>query len=102
MIDFSGVRVIKCRHSSKYSIIFNSGISVSVEQADDILEIMLQVPPIWKGMGHWFQSVLIDTQLQVPLFNSGYSIVTIRVIITGRCLCRIRYKCVQALKFIMS
>ena len=58
--DFNGVRVIKCRHTSKYSIIFNSGISVSVEQADDILEIMLQVPPIWKGMRYWFQSALGD------------------------------------------
>lgn len=52
MIDFNGARVIKCRHTPKYSIIFNSGISVFVEQADDILEIMLQVPPIWKGMGY--------------------------------------------------
>ena len=86
MVDFGGVRVVKCRHSSKYSIIFNSGILVSVEQADDILEIMLQVPPIWKGMGHWFQSALVDTQLQVPLFNSGYSFVMIRVIIKEVCV----------------
>lgn len=31
MIDFNGVRVIKCRYMFKYFIIFNFGILVFVE-----------------------------------------------------------------------
>lgn len=50
MMDFNGVRILKCRHTSIYTVIFNSGISVFIEKADDILEIMLQVPSTWKGM----------------------------------------------------
>lgn len=58
MMDFNGVRILKCRHTSIYTVIFNSGISVFIEKADDILEIMLQVPSTWKGktsglMGSW-------------------------------------------------
>ena len=51
MMDFNGVRILKCRHTSIYTVIFKSGISVFIEQADNILEIMLQVPSTWKGIG---------------------------------------------------
>ncbi|CAH3193578.1 unnamed protein product [Porites evermanni] len=59
MMDFNGVAILKCENTSKYSVMFNSGISVTVEKAEaDILQIMMLVPPIFKGntsglMGFW-------------------------------------------------
>lgn len=50
MMDFNGVVILKCENTSKYSVMFNSGISVTVEKATaDILQIMMLVPPIFKG-----------------------------------------------------
>ena len=50
MMDFNGVVILKCENTSKYSVMFNSGISVTVERAAaDILQIMMLVPPIFKG-----------------------------------------------------
>ena len=49
MIDFSGVTVVQYNNTSKYSVIFNSGISVTIEKTDDILQLMLLVPPFFKG-----------------------------------------------------
>lgn len=50
MMDFNGVVILKCENTSKYSVMFNSGISVTVERAAaDILQIMMLVSPIFKG-----------------------------------------------------
>ena len=49
MMDFEGVIILKYNNTSKYSAIFSSGISVTVEKAGDILQMMLLVPPIFKG-----------------------------------------------------
>ena len=49
MMDFNGAIVLKYNNISKYSIIFNSGISVTIEKAEDILQMMLLVPPVFKG-----------------------------------------------------
>ena len=49
MMDFEGVVILKYSNTSKYSAIFNSGISVTVEKADQILQMMLLVPPMFKG-----------------------------------------------------
>ena len=49
MVDLNGVVVLKCKNTSKYSIMFNSGISVTIEKAEDILQMMMLVPPIFKG-----------------------------------------------------
>ena len=48
MMDFSGVIVLK-QNKSKYSAIFNSGISVTIEKAEDILQMLMLVPPLFKG-----------------------------------------------------
>ncbi|XP_078360279.1 protein mesh-like [Oculina patagonica] len=58
MLDFNGVIVLKYNDTSKYSTIFNSGISVTIEKAGDILQMMLLVPPMFKGntsglLGFW-------------------------------------------------
>ena len=49
MMDFNGVIVLKYNNISKYSTIFDSGISVTTEKVEDILQMMLLVPPIFKG-----------------------------------------------------
>ncbi len=49
MMDFNGVIVLKYNNTSKYSTIFNSGISVTIEKVEDILQMMLLVPPMFKG-----------------------------------------------------
>ena len=51
MMDFSGVIILKYSNSSTYSIIFQSGISVTVEEVEGILQMMLLVPSVFKG---WF------------------------------------------------
>ena len=52
MVDLNGVTVLKYNNSYKYSIIFNSGVSVTIEKADDLLQMMLLVPQMYKGMPH--------------------------------------------------
>ena len=54
MLDFNGVVVLKYNNTSKYSTIFNSGISVTIEKAEDILQMMLLVPPMFKGIALTF------------------------------------------------
>ncbi len=49
MMDFNGVIVLKYNNTSKFSAIFYSGISVTIEKVEDILQMMLLVPPMFKG-----------------------------------------------------
>lgn len=49
MTDFNGVTVLKYNNSYKYSTIFNSGISITIEKAEDLLQMMLLVPQMFKG-----------------------------------------------------
>ena len=49
IVDFNRVVVVKCSNTAKYSAIFTSGISVTIGKVDDILDMMLLVPPIFKG-----------------------------------------------------
>ena len=54
MMDFNGAILLKNNNKDKYSTIFNSGISVTIEKAEDILQIMLLVPPVYKGAENCF------------------------------------------------
>lgn len=49
MMDFEGVVILKYNNTSKYSVIFSSGISVTIEKAENILQMMILVPPMFKG-----------------------------------------------------
>ena len=49
MMDFTGVIILKYSNSFRYCIIFESGISVIVEEVEGILQMMLLVPPVFKG-----------------------------------------------------
>ena len=49
MMDFVGVITLKYSNSSRYSIIFDSGISVTVEEVEGILQVQLLVPQVFKG-----------------------------------------------------
>ncbi|XP_066028758.1 sushi domain-containing protein 2-like [Pocillopora verrucosa] len=58
MMDFQGATVIKYNNTSKYSFIFNSGLSVTIERVEDLLQFMLLVPPEFKEhtrglLGFW-------------------------------------------------
>ena len=69
LMDFNGVTVLKYNNSYKYSTIFNSykystifnsGISVTIEKADELLQMMLLVPQMYKGMPYLKKSVESD------------------------------------------
>ena len=49
MRDFQGVTVMRYPNTSKFAVIFNSGISVTVEGQRDLLGIQLLVPTTYKG-----------------------------------------------------
>ena len=49
MMDFNGVTVLKYNNTSKYSTMFNSGISVIIERVEDLLQMVLLVPTMFKG-----------------------------------------------------
>lgn len=67
MLDFNGVVVLKYNNTSKYSTIFNSGISVTIEKAEDILQLMLLVPPMFKGLHLYFSLIFL---LPLSLFSN--------------------------------
>ena len=48
-MDFNGVIILKYNNTSKYSDTFDSGISVTIEKVERILQMMLLVPPMVKG-----------------------------------------------------
>lgn len=49
MMDFVGVIILKYNNTSRYSTIFESGISLTVEEVEGILQMMLLLPPVFKG-----------------------------------------------------
>ena len=68
MMDFNGVIVLKYNNTSKYSAIFNSGISVTIEKVEDVLQMILLVPPMFKG-GYTDDNIFIDFP---PLFKFSH------------------------------
>ena len=52
LMDFKGGFVVKC--SSNYTVIFHSGMSVTVEKVEDLLQLFLLVPPNFKGVVYCF------------------------------------------------
>ena len=49
MLDFAGVIILKYNNSARYCIIFESGMSLIVEEVEGILQMLLLVPPVFKG-----------------------------------------------------
>ena len=49
LLEFSGVSVLQYTNTSKYSAIFNSGISVTVEGQQELLGLVTLMPTIFKG-----------------------------------------------------
>ena len=49
LLEFDGVSVMQYGSTSKYSAIFNSGISVTVEGQQELLGLVTLVPTIFKG-----------------------------------------------------
>lgn len=48
-LEFNGVSVLKYVNTSKYSAIFHSGISVTVEGQTELLGLVTLVPTMFKG-----------------------------------------------------
>ena len=49
LLEFDGVSVLQYANTSKYSAIFNSGISVTVEGQQELLGLVTLVPTMFKG-----------------------------------------------------
>ena len=49
LLEFNGVSVLYYINTTKYSVIFNSGISVTVEGQQELLGLVTLVPTIFKG-----------------------------------------------------
>ena len=49
LLEFTGVSVLYYTNTTKYSVIFNSGISVTVEGQQELLGLVTLVPTIFKG-----------------------------------------------------
>ena len=49
LLEFDGVSVLQYGNTSKYSIIFNSGVSVTVEGQQELLGLVTLVPTAFKG-----------------------------------------------------
>ncbi|XP_020611647.1 protein mesh-like isoform X3 [Orbicella faveolata] len=61
LLEFNGVSVLQYVNTSKFSAIFNSGISVTVEGQQELLGLVTLVPTIFKGnttglLGYWDDS----------------------------------------------
>lgn len=61
LLEFTGVSVLYYTNTTKYSVIFNSGISVTVEGQQELLGLVTLVPTIFKGntsglLGYWDDS----------------------------------------------
>ena len=52
LMDFKGGFIVKC--NSNYTVIFHSGMSVTIEKVEDLLQLLLLVPPIFKGVVYCF------------------------------------------------
>ena len=49
LLEFDGVSVLQYGNTSKYSFIFNSGVSVTVEGQQELLGLVTLVPTTFKG-----------------------------------------------------
>ncbi|XP_068694477.1 uncharacterized protein [Montipora foliosa] len=61
LLEFDGVSVLQYGNTSKYSAIFHSGISVTVEGQQELLGLVTLVPTLFKGntsglLGYWDDS----------------------------------------------
>lgn len=53
LLEFDGVSVLQYVNTSKYSAIFNSGVSVTVEGQQELLGLVTLVPTAFKGKLFW-------------------------------------------------
>ncbi|XP_074609320.1 protein mesh-like isoform X2 [Acropora palmata] len=65
LLEFDGVSVLQYGNTSKYSIIFNSGVSVTVEGQQELLGLVTLVPTAFKGntsglLGYWDDSMVSE------------------------------------------
>lgn len=53
-MDFKSVTVSKDSNASTYSVVFTSGVTVTIQKVEDILNLMLLIPPTFKGVIAFF------------------------------------------------
>lgn len=66
--EFKGVSVLKYANVSKYSVIFHSGISVTLRGTPDLLQMILLVPQRFKGKEHDTIRILLLTSSFPAIF----------------------------------
>ena len=54
LLQYDGVSVLQYANTSKFSAIFNSGISVTVEGQQELLGLVTLVPTMFKGIASLF------------------------------------------------
>ncbi|XP_074631718.1 sushi domain-containing protein 2-like [Acropora palmata] len=65
LLEFDGVSALQYGNTSKYSFIFNSGVSVTVEGQQELLGLVTLVPTTFKGntsglLGYWDDSMVSE------------------------------------------
>ena len=53
-MDFKSVTVSKDSNTSTYSVVFTSGVTVTIQKVEDTLNLMLLMPPTFKGVLAFF------------------------------------------------
>lgn len=68
-MDFKSVTVLKDSNTSTYSVVFTSGVTVTIQKVEDILNLMLLLPPTFKGVLAFF--LIKDFQVKRVRFSDG-------------------------------
>lgn len=68
-MDFKSVTVSKDSNTSTYSVVFTSGVTVTIQKVEDILNLMLLMPPTFKGVLAFF--LIKDFQVKRVRFSDG-------------------------------
>ena len=63
ILDFRGVSVTSYVNTSRFAVIFNSGISVTIEGHRELLGLQLLVPTVYKGSLYTQTKILYTHQL---------------------------------------
>lgn len=86
-MDFKSVTVLKDSNTSTYSVVFTSGVTVTIQKVEDILNLMLLMPPTFKGVLAFF--LIKDFQmksLKRVRFSDGIKIILLARLLKNRSL----------------
>lgn len=76
LLEFDGVSVLQYGNTSKYSFIFNSGVSVTVEGQKELLGLVTLVPTAFKGT----IVINLNEKIGFKVVTNVHSFLTIQII----------------------